>query len=51
MLIIIGTKREEIGRQFSLTGRIARIQMMWADHLVQMEESRSFSVDGGGQVT
>ena len=32
--------REEIGMQFSLTGRILRNQMMWAGHLVQMEEGR-----------
>ena len=32
--------REEIGKQFSLTGRITKRWMMWAGHLVQMEEDR-----------
>ena len=32
--------REEIGRQFRLTGRIVRRRTMWAGHVVRMEESR-----------
>ena len=32
--------REEIGMQFSLIGRTVRIWMMWAGHLVRMEEGR-----------
>ena len=39
--------REVIGMQFSLT----RSRMMWAGHLVWMEEDRSLGADGGGQVT
>ena len=32
--------REEIGMQFSLTGRLVRSQMMWAGHLMRMEAGR-----------
>ena len=32
--------REEIGVLYSLTGRIERSRMMWAGHVVWMEESR-----------
>ena len=31
---------EKIGMQFSLTGTLGRIQVMWADRLVRMQESR-----------
>ena len=32
--------REDIGMQFSLTGRIVRSRMTWLDHLVQMENHK-----------
>ena len=32
--------REEIGMQFSLTGRIARCRIMWTYHLVWMEDGQ-----------
>ena len=40
--------REEIGKQFRLTRRIVRNWMMWAGHLVRMEESRKSEVTGKG---
>ena len=49
---------EEIGRQFSLTERIVRSRMIWACHLVRVEEgqvtwygwrrARSLGAGGGG---
>ena len=32
--------REEVGMQFSVTGRIVRSHVIWVGHVVRMEDSR-----------
>ena len=39
--------REEIGRRFSLTGKIVRSWMMWAGHSVGVEADRLQESRGG----